>query len=124
MVLIYAKRLALLWIICNVCALSARAQGHEVIFIVDQSGSMQKAHGPNNTWAPNDPLGNRAEAIMPGYETVQSLLDSNRVTALSHRIHVVEFGTNARPRPDLSPDLKRPTQLWRWGWDARGSTGT
>jgi hypothetical protein len=101
----YAKRLALLWLICNVCALSTLAQGHEVIFIVDQSGSMQKAHGPGNAWAPNDPLGNRAEAIMQGYETVQSLLDSDRVTAVSHRIHVVEFGTTARTRPDLSVSM-------------------
>ncbi|HEV2762610.1 MAG TPA: hypothetical protein VGV38_06410 [Pyrinomonadaceae bacterium] len=25
---------------------------------------------------------------------------------------------------DLSPELKRPTQLWLWGWDARGSAET
>ena len=105
MVLVYAKRLALLWLICNACALCARAQGHEVIFVVDQSGSMQKAHGPGNAWAPNDPLGNRAEAIMQGYETVQNLLDSNRLTGLAYRIHVIEFGTDVRPRPDLSVSM-------------------
>jgi hypothetical protein len=102
MVLVYAKRLAVFWLICNVWAHTARAQDHEVIFVVDQSGSMQKAHGPGDAWAPNDPLGNRAEAIMQGYETIQNLLDSRRVTGLSHRIHVVEFGTAARSRPDLS----------------------
>lgn len=102
MVFVYAKRLALFWLICNVWALTARAQGHEIIFVVDQSGSMQRAHGPGDAWAPNDPLGNRAEAIMQGYETIQNLLDSRRVTGLTHRIHVVEFGTAARPRPDLS----------------------
>ena len=75
--------------------------GHEVIFIVDQSGSMQKAHGPNETWAPNDPLGNRVEAIMQGFETVQSLVDGNQSSGVSHRLHVIEFGSTARPRPDL-----------------------
>src|SRR5947209_1818536 len=105
MVPAYVKRLALLWLIFSLCALSARAQGHEVIFVVDQSGSMQKAHGPGNGWAPNDPLGNRAEAIMQGYETIQNLLDSNRLTGLTYRIHVVEFGTDARPRPDLTVSM-------------------
>lgn len=105
MVFVYAKRLALFWLVCNVWALTANAQGHEVIFVVDQSGSMQRAHGPGNVWPPNDPLGNRAEAIMQGYETIQNLLDSLRVTGLTHRIHVVEFGTAPRPRPDLTVSM-------------------
>ena len=103
MPLVSGKRLALLWLLTSVCSLSAWAQqGHEVIFIVDQSGSMQRAHGPSGTWAPNDPLGNRAEAIMQGYETVQNLLDTNQTTGLSHHMYVIEFGSKARQRPDLS----------------------
>jgi hypothetical protein len=66
---------------------------------------MQKAHGPGNAWAPNDPMGNRAEAIMQGYETVQNLLDRNRAIGDAYRIHVIEFGTDARPRPDLTVSM-------------------
>lgn len=65
---------------------------------------MQKAHGPGNAWAPNDPMGNRAEAIMQGYETIQNLLDNNRAGD-AYRIHVIEFGTDARPRPDLAVSM-------------------
>src|SRR6185503_3621667 len=98
-----AKRFFLSCLFSGLCGFSVYAQhGHEVIFIVDQSGSMQKAHGPNGSWAPNDPLGNRVEAIMQGFETVQSLLDSNQTTGITHRMHVIEFGSRARARPDLS----------------------
>jgi hypothetical protein len=96
-----------------VLCLPTQAQnGHEVIFIVDQSGSMLKAHGPNGTWAPNDPLGNRVEAIMQAFETVQSLVDGNQSTGVSHHLRVIEFGSTARSRPDLaisiSYDPSRP----------------
>jgi hypothetical protein len=89
----------------SICTPIQAQGGHEVIFIVDQSGSMQKAHGPNGSWAPNDPLGNRVEAIMQGFETVQSLVDGNQTPGVLHRLHVIEFGTTARPRPDLTTSI-------------------
>jgi hypothetical protein len=50
-------------------------------------------------------MGNRAEAIMQGYETIQSLMDVSQATGFSHRFHVIEFGTSARQRPDLSTTI-------------------
>ena len=96
--------LCILYLLCLCMPVQAQ-DGHEVIFIVDQSGSMQRAHGPNGTWAPNDPLGNRVEAIMQGFETVQSLLDGNQLAGVSHHLRVIEFGTTVRSRPELTTSI-------------------
>ena len=81
------------------------AQGHEIVFIVDQSGSMHRGHGPNNSWAANDALGHRADIVLHGYDTIRQYLDDHRQTGVTHRIHVIEFGDTVLRRSDLDVSL-------------------
>lgn len=99
----YAFRIAVFF--ASVCCALVQAQNHDVIFVVDQSGSMGFRHGPGRVWPPNDPLDNRVQAVFQGYETLQSFLDARRTAGVVYRLHVVEFGSSIRLRRDLTTEI-------------------
>jgi hypothetical protein len=77
-------------------ALAQAPEQHHIVFLVDQSGSMWRAHGQDNGWAPNDPDGNRVEAILQTYGELQARLDAQRNTRAAYALHVVEFAGAVR----------------------------
>ncbi len=91
---------------------SGATERHDIIFLVDQSGSMFRAHGPNESWKPNDDpiLGYRIEVIGLAYEELQSRLNQQQETRATYGIHVIEFAGKVRAHPpiEVAYDPARP----------------
>ena len=83
---------------CYLAAVSAgaAAEEHHAVFVIDQSGSMWRSHGPEDAWPPNDPLGNRYEPVLQAYEELQSRVSSEQDTESVFILHVVEFAGGVR----------------------------
>jgi hypothetical protein len=79
---------------------------HDIIFLIDQSGSMSRYHGPGGSWAPNDPrlgqFGHRQGAILQTFDLLQGSLKSKRDPGVMYRVRVVEFGDGAVARQPIA----------------------
>ncbi len=93
---IQALTAAFTWLICFLATPVLASQEHHIIFLVDQSGSMWRNHGPNDLWRGNDPLGNRYEPVLQTYEKLQTRLDAEQDTQTAYTLHVVEFAGDVR----------------------------
>lgn len=93
--------LALLAALAAVTSAAAQASDHQIVFLVDQSGSMHRTHGPQGSWRPNDPDGYRIEMVLQAYESLQNRLDQSRDTTRSFTLHVVEFAGRVRRQPPI-----------------------
>ncbi len=74
---------------------------HEIIFLIDQSGSMSRYHGPENSWAPNDRLGHRREVVLLAYDTIRDLLNRKRDAQAEFTVRIIEFGRGAVVRDPI-----------------------
>ena len=79
----------------------AVAEEHQVIFLVDQSGSMSRQHGPGDAWGPNDPQGHRTGAVLLTFDTIKDELVRRQDDRVTFRFHVIEFGSSVLVRPPV-----------------------
>lgn len=97
----WVTAIALLAAVAPAARSAAQTSDHQIVFLVDQSGSMYRAHGPRDSWRPNDPDGYRIEMILQAYESLQDRLDQSRDTTRSFTLHVVEFAGRVRRQPPI-----------------------
>ncbi len=72
---------------------------HHVVLLVDQSGSMWRAHGPNNGWGANDPQDQRVGMAQQALDALNNQLLQEQDTTIGYNFHVVEFGGDVRTQP-------------------------
>ncbi len=75
---------------------AATAVEKHVIFLIDQSGSMWRAHGPDDSWPPNDREDRRIDMVAYTFDSLDRHLASRRNPNESYVIHVVEFAGRVR----------------------------
>ena len=80
---------------------AVHSAGHHIIFLVDQSGSMCRMHGPGETWPPNDPEGNRTEAVLQTFDRLNFHINQERDPSIRHTLCVVEFGSHSTVHPPV-----------------------
>lgn len=90
---------------------SAASNHHDIIFLIDQSGSMSRPHGPRDFWAPNDPMGHRNGAVLQTFDLLRDYLRNRRDPGITYTLRIVVFGDGAVARQPiaLSYDPANPT---------------
>lgn len=106
----HLSTLLLLFLLAALLPSSTSASDFDIIFVIDQSGSMQRLHGPDEQWPPTDPYDNRLEAVFLTVENLQAALNRNKDTQLRYRLYIVEFGDSVKTHPPyvLSYDPASP----------------
>lgn len=80
----------------------AASNHHDIIFLIDQSGSMSRPHGPLDTWAPNDPIGHRTGAVLQTFDLLRDYLRNRRDPGITYTLRIVVFGDGAVARQSIA----------------------
>lgn len=80
---------------CLVASAAPAVENH-LIFLIDQSGSMWRAHGPDDNWPPNDREDRRIDMVAYTFDSLDSDLARKRDPDESYVIHVIEFAGGVR----------------------------